>query len=134
MGRGGRGWERAATSNSIPQDNEGLTTEEERAVQARRPPGREREKAVLVRVHHHYHHYRHHRHHLHDRPPTTTTEQPGQQHTAGRKAEPHREGGTKTGNPILTAQRGWGHGDQLGAGVAVEGALLRGWPWGVGTG
>lgn len=42
-GRGGRGWGRAATSNSIPQDNEGLAAEEERLSRPGGPQaGRER--------------------------------------------------------------------------------------------
>lgn len=129
LGQGRWGWGRAATSNSIPQDNGGLTTEEERAVQARRPPGREREKAVLVRVHHHHHHHRHHLHDHHRPPPP-----------AARAAAHSGEGSRATpggrdphGQPHPDC-KGRGRGDQRGGRVAAGcrggSPAWRPWGWG----
>lgn len=58
----------------------------------------------------------------------------GQQHTAGREAEPRREGGTKTGNPGLTAQRGGAAGTSWGLAVRLRGGLSCVAGPGVGTG
>lgn len=110
-----------------PTGQRGLTTEEERAVQARRPPGREREKAVLVRVHHHH---RHHRHHLrdHHRPPPPAARAAAHSGEGSRAAPRGRD---PHGQPRPDC-KGWGRGDPRGAVwlLAAEGPLLSGGPGG----